>query len=128
MGKSRFIENQMGVDKGLLRKSRKEVLGYSVFGILFALVPNALLKRVSNINGITIIHILAGILFVLVAIAFIQGIRSLYRITKMIYAKPIGYFIAYLLLIFFGGFVLGFFTIFGLLSLWFEVRKVLNYK
>ena len=126
MKKSRFIEDTLNINKKLLKLKRKEVLGYSIFFILFALVPNALLKQVTDINGITLTHILAGVLFILVILALVLGIKALYKLTKMIYTKPIGYFIVYLFLIFMGGFVLGLFTIFGLISLWFEVRSVLK--
>ena len=125
MGKSRFVADTASIDKAKLRLRRKEVLGYSIFAILFAKVPQALIDRAGGYNTFTLMHIIAGILFIFVIIAFIQGIRTLYKLTKTIYTKPVGYFIAYLLLVFLGGFVLGFFAIFGLASIWYEVRKCL---
>lgn len=128
MGKSRFVEDTTRIDKAQLRLKRKEVLGYSIFAILFAKLPQALIERAGGFNTFSVMHLVAGILFILVVIAFVQGVRSLYSATKIIYSKPIGYFIAYLLLVFLGGFVLGFFAIFGLASFWYEVRKCLKDK
>ena len=125
MKKTRFVE-EVSVDINLLKQKRKEVLGYSIFCILFALVPHNLIEYAGGFNIFTFIHLLAGTIFALVFIAFIQGIRSLFQTTKMIYRNPLGYFIAYFLLIFFGGFVMGFFAIFGLASLWFEIRQFLK--
>jgi|GEM_PF-5974489 len=125
MSKMRFVD-AAGIDKAKLRLRRKEVMGYAVFALLFAKAPSALLNQVAGVNGITLVHILAGIIFVFVALAFIFGIRSLFRLTKMIYVKPTGYFIGYLVLIFFGGLVLGLFAIIGLLLVWFEARKFLS--
>ena len=130
MGKSRFVENTTSIDKAKLRLRRKEVLGYSIFSVLFSLVPKSMMKLTTGFEHIRvidlIIYIIAGIILVLVIIAFIQGIRALYGLTKMIYTKPIGYFVVYLLLIFVGSFILGIFGIFGLVSIWFEVRKFLK--
>ena len=122
--KSRFVENMTDADKMLLRLKRKEVMGYFLFFLVFYLVPIAMLKMVAN-KSLTIMHILAGIVFISVIVAFILGVKSLNKLTKMIYTEPAEFFIAYLLAIVLGSFFMGFFAIIGLISLWSEVNKVL---
>ncbi|MFY9401977.1 MAG: hypothetical protein WAQ07_01000 [Candidatus Omnitrophota bacterium] len=126
MKNSRFVTNAGNIDNDELRLRRKEVLGYSIFALLFAILPKTLIEKAGGYSVFTVMHIIAVIILIFVIIAFIGGIKALYKLTKIIYVNPKRYFIAYLFLIFLGGFVIGFFAILGLILLWIEVRKFIN--
>lgn len=98
------ICSNMASIKEELRKRRKEVLIFSVLLFLYAFVR-------SNFGPVPLLHIALplqifwAIIFIFLIVAFA---RSLYKLTKIVYSKPTGYFIEFFLLISVVCLILGF--------------------